>query len=198
MKWFHFLCLLSLALIVCGCARTGVESQVAMEVRENTEPSNCPVTLHPQPSEAAASYAKVDGVIIAVDDASLRIFCPTDQSTHDVITANLAESSRKATGGKDVVYPDYTYPFPSYMYLPEDLMVGDQVVAVYRKKDGENILDVIRIEGRPGGLIPPARIEPFRRDRPYHLVMQAYQDHREKGTPIPDKLEDLTRKQLRD
>lgn len=89
----------------------------------------------------------------------------------------------------------------SDMYRLTDVKVGDLIVIMYSQIDGHSICDHIRIQKRPGGLVPPLPDEaewllrpkplppgfPQNPYIPYHECMNAYWDLKDKGIPYPEK-----------
>lgn len=97
--------------------------------------------------------------------------------------------------------PGYDWPYfvmPSSMYRLTDVKAGDLVIIYYSHIDGVNICDHIRIQKRPGGLVPPLpeEAEALRRPKyrphlPYHEWSNAYWDLEDKGIPFPEYFEKL-------
>ena len=72
-------------------------------------------------------------------------------------------------------------------YRVADVQPGDRVSITYLRKNGVDICQMIRIDRRPGGQIPPAPGEKPNEFRKWHERMQADQDWEEKRTPYPRK-----------
>lgn len=72
-------------------------------------------------------------------------------------------------------------------YRLQDVKVGDIVVIVIHQIGEDDVCAAVRIQRRPGGLVPKAPFEdPEVRD-PYHVMMNAFQRFEEKGIPLPLK-----------
>jgi hypothetical protein len=72
-----------------------------------------------------------------------------------------------------------------YRYCVSDLAVGDIVHVGGYRINGIDACYYFSIDRRPGGRVPPAPDENDGARHRYHELMQAHQDHEEKGTPLP-------------
>jgi hypothetical protein len=73
-------------------------------------------------------------------------------------------------------------------YRLADVRVGDEVHLWLMQSDEYNLVDMITIARRPGGLVPPApgeRPDTKTRRIRHHEWMQMWQDWEEKGIPLP-------------
>jgi hypothetical protein len=73
----------------------------------------------------------------------------------------------------------------SERYFVSDLRIGDIVQLFCFRVKGVDACYYFTIKRRPGGRVPPAPDENDGAPHRYHEMMQAYQDHEEKGTPLP-------------
>jgi hypothetical protein len=74
-----------------------------------------------------------------------------------------------------------------FLYKIGELERGDIVRVKIDVVSGTEICDCIRIERRPGGIIPQATLYPRARFTPPNVRFQAYQDYEEKGIPLPEQ-----------
>lgn len=78
------------------------------------------------------------------------------------------------------------YPCRGGKYAFSDVHVGDRVRVGYDQIDGVEYAQELAILRRPGGQTPPVPHENPHDSAPWHKIMQMYQDHEEKGTPLAE------------
>ncbi len=98
------------------------------------------------------------------------------------LSGDLAKGIRPIPRATDNVGRD-----EGFLYKIGELERGDIVRVKIDLVKGSEICDCIRIERRPGGIIPQSTLYPRARFTPHNVRFQAYQDYEEKGVPLPEK-----------
>lgn len=76
---------------------------------------------------------------------------------------------------------------PANAYRLADVQVGDEIAVEFVSRNGNPEVTRIRIQRRPGGLVPPSPLEKPNAENKYHEWANAYNDWRYKGIPLPEK-----------
>lgn len=125
-----------------------------------------------------------EGEVMAVSKSSITVrgrdTC--DRVGPDIIR-EFAAGKHLAKGEQD---PDESV---NSDYRLSDVKKGDKVHLVLRASGDDDLCLAIRIMRRPGGEVPPAPFEPSDVPHKYHLDMNAYQAHEERGIPLPPRLD---------
>lgn len=71
-----------------------------------------------------------------------------------------------------------------------DVKIGDLVITKLREDGDDDLCLTISIRRRPGGMVPPAPFEKADVQHKYHIDANAYQEHEERGVPLPLRLDE--------
>lgn len=190
MNLVHSLLLITITAFLAGCDRQqavphsiGNADSFAIGSTGDSHASNSPKPgMEPCP---ASLGLRLDGKVLSMADDSFVLLGGErfgNAGLHTIYCAN-PNFIERLKSEPNFCYSDY--PLPLLMYTFEDLVPGDYVDLRYTQMGDIKLLEIVRIVRRPGGQIPPARIEGFGKDRPYHRVMQECQDREESGLTLP-------------
>ncbi|MBN9522870.1 hypothetical protein J0H58_30875 [bacterium] len=107
-------------------------------------------------------------------------------SGQEVLVKNADLPARRFPAAPELLRGD---PHPAnrrQCHLPREVKVGDEVYLVLDGPRGKEECVGVTIHRRPGGRVPHSTVAP-ERFRPIIDRYNAYQDHEEYGTPIPDR-----------
>jgi hypothetical protein len=169
----------SLTLVGIEAEFRGVSTYVAGPERGQTTFSGNPISLvTPTKTVKGAKIIRTNNAFTVIDDSGHAVtLYDKDQPSR---TFKIAPELAKSVERKGVL--------PSDAYGLQDIKVGDYITIRYDRVKGTEYCTTMRIDRRPGGLVPPSPFEKidgqlFR----YHELQNAYNEWVDHGTPIPDK-----------
>ena len=122
------------------------------------------------------------GFVVAVDAQSITVRgSETGRPNEVVVTRRFMAGAALLNGEQD---RDYNSAADHRL---KDVRIGDRVYLTLRQSDVPDVCATVRIERRPGGVVPPAPWDAPDNPNPVHEYLNAWQAFEEKGTPLPEK-----------
>ena len=150
-----------------------------------TAVSGPPLPVAPPPREvppkrAASRPSVYRGFVVAVDAQSITVRGAEVGLPQPEVIRRFMAGAALLAGEQDREYNS------AADYRLKDVRVGDRVYLMLRQ-DVPDVCATVRIERRPGGVVPPAPWWPTDAPNPHHEYLNAWQAFEEKGTPLPEK-----------
>lgn len=149
--------------------------------------------------DSTGYYGWAAGPMMSVSFPDRDVACVAVTYTREVMTLISPEGVETVLKRAD--QPIRKFPVDSFLaagkqhpensggstYGLSDVRVGDEIYIRLGREKNDGLCWSISIRRRPGGRVPPVPGE-GPAGLPFHVLMNAYQDLEEKGTPLPERI----------